>query len=109
MGNEKILERCISALTIGGSDSCGGAGIQADLQTFQNFSVYGASVITCVTAQNSLGVVHIESISCDSVSKKIEAVLADLAIPALKTGMLYSSETIKTVADALRFRWADRC
>jgi len=99
---KKNLKYCISALTIGGSDSCGGAGIQADLKTFQNFSVHGASVITCVTAQNSLGVIHVESISCGSVSKQIEAVLSDLMIPALKTGMLYSSETIKTVADALR-------
>ena len=68
----KNLERCISALTIGGSDSCGGAGIQADLKTFQNFSIHGASVITCVTAQNSLGVIHVESISCDSVSNRRE-------------------------------------
>ena len=99
---KKNLHRCISALTIGGSDSCGGAGIQADLKTFQNFSIHGASVITCVTAQNSLGVIHVESISSDSVGKQIEVVLADLAIPALKTGMLYSSDTIKAVADALR-------
>ena len=99
---KKNSERCISALTIGGSDSCGGAGIQADLKTFQNFSIHGASVITCVTAQNSLGVIHVESISGESVSKQIEAVLADLVIPALKTGMLYSSETIEAVADALQ-------
>ena len=59
-------------------------------------------MIKCVTTPNSLGVIHIESISCDSVGKQIEAVLADLMIPALKTRMLYSSETVKTVADALR-------
>ena len=61
---KKNLDHCISALTIEGSDSCGGAGIQADLKTFHNCSVHGTSVITCVTAQNSLGVIHVESIIC---------------------------------------------
>ena len=94
-------KRCLSALTIRGSDSSGGAGIQADLKTFQGFSVHGASVITCVTAQNSLGVMHVEPLSCDSVGQQIVAVLSDLVIPALKTGMLYSSELVEAVANAL--------
>ena len=94
--------RCLSALTIGGSDSSGGAGIQADLKTFQRFGVHGACVMTCVTAQNSLGVTHVEALSRESVGQQIEAVVSDLVIPALKTGMLYSSELVEVVADALR-------
>ena len=94
--------RCLSALTIGGSDSAGGAGIQADIKTFQHFDIHGASVITCVTAQNSLGVTHVEPLSCHSVAQQIEAVFSDLVIPALKTGMLYSPELVEAVADPLR-------
>ena len=94
-------KRCLSALTIGGSDSSRGAVIQADLKTFQGISVHGTSVITCVTAQNSLGVTHVEPLSCDSVGQQIVAVLSDLVIPALKTVMLYSSEIVEAVANAL--------
>jgi len=94
-------ERSLTALTIGGSDSAGGAGIQADLKTFQHFAVHGASVITCVTAQNSLGVSHVEPLSGESVAQQIEAVRSDLVIPALKTGMLYSSGLVEAVADSL--------
>lgn len=94
--------RCLSALTVGGSDSAGGAGIQADLKTFQHFGVHGASVITCVTAQNSRGVSHVEPLSGYSVGCQLEAVVSDLAIPALKTGMLYSADLVEAVADGLR-------
>ena len=80
--------RCLSALTIGGSDSSGGAGIQADLKTFQCFDIHGASVMTCVTAQNSLGVSHVEHLSCDSVGQQAVAVLSDPVIAALETRML---------------------
>ena len=64
--------RCVTALTIGGSDSAGGAGIQADLKTFHHFAIHGASVVTCVTAQNSLGVTHVEPLSSNSVSQQIK-------------------------------------
>ena len=94
--------RCVSALTIGGSDSAGGAGIQADLKTFQHFAIHGSSVVTCVTAQNSLGVTHVEPLSSNSVSQQIKAFFSALVIPAVKTGMLYSSSTIETVAEVLR-------
>jgi len=93
---------CRSALTVGGSDSAGGAGIQADLKTFQHFAVHGASVITCVTAQNSRGVTHVEPLSPHSVVQQLNAVIADLVIPALKTGMLYSAALVEAVADQLR-------
>ena len=93
---------CLSALTVGGSDSAGGAGIQADLKTFQHFGVHGASVITCVTAQNSLGVSHVEPLSSHSVDQQLQAVVSDLVIPALKTGMLYSADLVAAVADGLR-------
>ena len=86
--------RCLSALTIGGSDSAGGAGIQADIKTFQHFDVHGASVITCVTAQNSLVVTHVEPFSCYSVGQQNEAVFSDLVIPVLKFGMLHSSAIV---------------
>ena len=94
--------QCLSVLTIGGSDSAGGAGIQADLKTFQDFGVHGASVVTCVTAQNSFGVTHVEAMSSASVTQQIDAVLSDLRIPALKTGMLFSAELIELVAHSLQ-------
>ena len=94
--------QCLSVLTIGGSDSAGGAGIQADLKTFQDFGVHGASVVTCVTAQNSFGVTHVEAMSSASVTQQIDAVLSDLRIPALKTGMLFSAELVELVAHSLQ-------
>ena len=95
-------EQCLSALSVGGSDSAGGAGIQADLKTFQDFEVHGASVITCVTAQNSRGVTHVEALTSDSVSRQMDAVLSDLLVPALKTGMLFSAELIESLAHSLQ-------
>jgi hydroxymethylpyrimidine/phosphomethylpyrimidine kinase len=85
---------CLSALTIGGSDTAGGAAIQVDLKTFQRFDLHAASVITCVTAQNSLVVTHVERFSCSSVGQQNEAVFSDLVIPVLKFGMLYPSEIV---------------
>ena len=85
---------CLSALTIGGSDTAGGAAIQVDLKTFQRLDVHAVSVITCVTAQNSLVVTHVESFSCSSVGQQNEAVFSDLVIPVLKFGMLYPSEIV---------------
>ena len=85
---------CLSALPIGGSYTAGGAAIQVDLKTFQRLDVHAASVSTCVTAQNSLVVTHVESFSCSSVGQQNEAVFSDLVIPVLKFGMLYPSEIV---------------
>lgn len=92
------------ALTIAGSDSGGGAGIQADLKTFSALGVYGASVLTAVTAQNTRAVTAIEALPPAIIRAQIEAVFDDLAIAAVKIGMLGGPETIRTVADALRGR-----
>lgn len=88
-----------AALTIAGSDSGGGAGIQADLKTFAALGVHGTSAITCVTAQNPRGVYGIEPCSPAMVRKQIEAVFDQLAPKAVKTGMLYSKQIIGSVAD----------
>jgi len=90
------------ALTIAGSDSSGGAGIQADLKTFSAFGVYGASVITALTAQNTRGVQGIETVSAAFVAKQLHSVLSDLAVGAIKTGMLANAEIVQAVATALR-------
>ena len=86
------------ALTIAGSDSGGGAGIQADLKTFAALGVHGASVITCVTAQNPKRVAGIQVSRPEMVRQQIEAVFAELRPAAVKTGMLYSTEIIRVVA-----------
>ncbi len=86
------------ALTIAGSDSGGGAGIQADLKTFAMHCVHGASAITCVTAQNTLGVNRVEAMSVATVAAQVEAVTADLTVQAIKTGMLLNREIIVAVA-----------
>lgn len=93
-----------SALTIAGSDSSGGAGIQADLKTFTALGVYGMSAITAVTAQNTVGVNHVQVLSADSVKAQIDAVMSDIGCVAAKTGMLATSEIVTVVADAVR-RW----
>ena len=90
------------ALTIAGSDSGGGAGIQADLKTFAAFGVYGASAITAITAQNTIGVRAIHDVPAAVVAAQIDAVLDDIGADAVKTGMLSSREIIETVADRLR-------
>jgi len=90
------------ALTIAGSDSSGGAGIQADLKTFSAFGVYGASVITALTAQNTLGVQGIETVSAAFVAEQLRSVLTDLNVGAIKTGMLAKAEIVAVVATALR-------
>ena len=86
-------------LTIAGSDSGGGAGIQADLKTFAALGVHGTSAITCVTAQNLRGVTGIQAIRVDMVLAQIEAVFAELGPDAVKTGMLFSTGIINVVAE----------
>jgi hydroxymethylpyrimidine/phosphomethylpyrimidine kinase len=90
------------ALTIAGSDSGGGAGIQADLKTFQAFQVFGTSVLTAVTAQNTLGVSGVHVLPVDIVEKQIAALVQDLRPAALKTGMLATAGIVQTVEHALR-------
>ena len=90
------------ALTVAGSDSSGGAGIQADLKTFTAFGVYGASVVTALTAQNTLGVQGIHAVPAGFVAAQLEAVLADLEVAAVKIGMLADAEIVHAVARALR-------
>jgi len=89
------------ALTIAGSDSGGGAGIQADLRTFQRFEVFGTSVITAVTAQNTLGVRAIHPIPPEIVAAQLAAVMEDLPPAAVKTGMLGTGPLVREVAAAL--------
>lgn len=89
------------ALTIAGSDSSGGAGIQADLKTFSALQVYGASVITAVTAQNTLGISAIHSIPGAIIAAQLRAVLQDLDVKAIKIGMLGEASAVDAVADVL--------
>jgi hydroxymethylpyrimidine/phosphomethylpyrimidine kinase len=92
------------ALTIAGSDSGGGAGIQADLKTFVALGVHGTSAITCITAQNPKGVYGIQACSVEIVRRQIEAVFSELRPAAVKTGMLYSAAIIRVVAEFFRRR-----
>lgn len=89
------------AVTIAGSDSSGGAGIQADLKTFSALGAYGASVITALTAQNTLGVHAIHDVPADFVRAQIDSVFSDLAVRAVKIGMLSQPDVIETVAEGL--------
>jgi hydroxymethylpyrimidine/phosphomethylpyrimidine kinase len=90
------------ALTIAGSDSGAGAGIQADLKTFAAHGVYGTSAITAVTAQNTVGVTMFEAVSADLVTAQIEAVVSDIGAHAVKTGMLANAAIVEAVAAAVR-------
>lgn len=98
--------RTYKALTIAGSDSGGGAGIQADLKTFQELKVFGMSALTAVTAQNTLGVQGVYPLAVEAVEQQIESIGIDLGTDAVKTGMLFSSEIIQAVAEKIRtFGW----
>lgn len=89
-------------LTIAGSDSGGGAGIQADLKTFQELGVFGTSVLTAVTAQNTRGVHGVEAVSPELVTQQLDAIGSDFTIAACKTGMLFDAARIEVVADGVR-------
>jgi hydroxymethylpyrimidine/phosphomethylpyrimidine kinase len=90
------------ALTIAGSDSGGGAGIQADIKTFTAFGVFGTSAITALTAQNTIGVQGILTVDPGFVKQQIKSVLDDIGTDSVKTGMLSSPEIVKAVADTLK-------
>jgi hydroxymethylpyrimidine/phosphomethylpyrimidine kinase len=91
-----------TVLTIAGSDSGGGAGIQADVKTFQEFLAFGTSVVTAVTAQNTLGVHGVYPMSVAAVEKQLRAVMDDIGADAVKTGMLVNEEIICCVAEVLQ-------
>ncbi len=91
-----------TALTIAGSDSGGGAGIQADLKTFAALGVYGTSAVTAITAQNTVGVVSVFALPSATVTSQIEAVAADIRIDAVKVGMLGTAANVEAVAAAIR-------
>ena len=95
------MSKVAQALTIAGSDSGGGAGIQADLKTFQMRGVFGTSVITAVTAQNTLGVFDIHTIPLQTIQSQLKAIADDFTISAFKIGMLGTAEIIECVAEAL--------
>jgi hydroxymethylpyrimidine/phosphomethylpyrimidine kinase len=101
--NQKAISTCTlhRALSIAGSDSGGGAGIQADLKTFEAFGVYGMTAITAVTAQNTIGVQSVEGMSPEMVRAQIKSVLWDIGTDAIKTGMLLNCNTIYVVADTI--------
>ena len=100
--NHKSHRQYCKVLTIAGSDSGGGAGIQADLKTFSAIGCYGMSVITALTAQNTQGVNGIHAIPPEFAVQQIDAVLNDIGTDAVKIGMLYSAELIEAVAQALK-------
>ena len=97
-----------TVLTIAGSDSGGGAGIQADLKTVSALGCYGMSVITALTAQNTVGVTGIHAVPADFVAAQIDAVFEDMGADAVKIGMLFSAEIIRTVAERLALHGARR-
>ena len=97
-----------SALTIAGSDSGGGAGIQADLKTFAALGVYGTSALTAITAQNTVGVTAVHEIPTEVIAAQIEAVISDIGADAVKTGMLSSSAIVEMVAQELKRHRVER-
>ena len=96
------LPRYARVLSIAGSDSGGGAGIQADLKTFSALGCYGMTAITAITAQNTRGVTGIHGIPADMLQAQIDAVVQDIGVDAIKIGMLHAPEVVQVVADAIR-------
>jgi len=96
------VPRYVRVLSIAGSDSGGGAGIQADLKTFAALGCYGMTAITAITAQNTQGVRAIHGIPPDMLRAQIDAVVEDIGVDAVKIGMLHSPEVVQIVADAIR-------
>ncbi len=96
------MRQVASAMTIAGSDSGGGAGVQADLKTFAALGVYGTSVLTAITAQNTLAVTAAHEIPTDIISAQIDAVVSDIGADSVKTGMLSSREIIECVTASLK-------
>ncbi|HHY74014.1 MAG TPA: bifunctional hydroxymethylpyrimidine kinase/phosphomethylpyrimidine kinase [Bacillus bacterium] len=100
--------KIFKALTIAGSDSGGGAGIQADLKTFQELDVFGMTAITALTAQNTLGVQGVYPIPIEGIQQQLDSIGTDLVPDAVKTGMLFNSEIIKAVAGKIKaFKWTN--
>lgn len=100
------MGKVVKALTIAGSDSGGGAGIQADLKTFQELQVFGMSALTAVTAQNTLGVQAVYPMTPKAVAQQIDSIGSDLGTDALKTGMLFSAEIIEAVSEKIKqYHW----
>ena len=95
-----------TALTIAGSDSCGGAGIQADIKTMTMNGVYAMSAITALTAQNTTGVTGIMEVTPEFLAQQLDAVFTDIYPDAIKTGMVASSELIKVIAEKLKNLWS---
>ena len=87
----------MNILSIGGSDPSSGAGIQSDIKTFSNYDVYGFTVVTAVTSQNTKKVASIEPVSSKSLKSQLESILSDFQIDAVKIGMVYDSSIIKIV------------
>src|SRR5437762_9442820 len=102
MIQEDTTTRAPTALTIAGSDSSAGAGIQADLKTFAALGVYGTSALTAITAQNTVGVTEVLALSADLVTAQIEAIAGDIVIHATKTGMLANAAIVEAVAAAIQ-------
>ena len=94
--------RYVRVLSIAGSDSGGGAGIQADLKTLSALGCYGMTAITAITAQNTCGVTGIHGIPPEMLKAQIDAVVQDIGVDAVKIGMLHSPEVVRVVADAIR-------
>ena len=94
--------RYICALTIAGSDSCGGAGVQADIKTMSALGVYAASAITSITVQNTMGVQAIQAVKPEIVAGQIKAVMDDIKPLAIKIGMVNDKATIQAIADTLK-------
>lgn len=105
------LDTIPCALTVAGSDSGGGAGIQADLKTFSAFETFGSTVITCVTAQNTIGVQSIHAIPVDMVRSQLISVLSDIPVRAIKLGMLYNVEILETICQVIEHyqQQSERC